>query len=148
MYESLGAKSETVKQVYPRMLYGRAVEHINDQQLVQADNLLDKLIAAPYNTPVLQFAYFWKGEIALRNNNPDAAIEYFNNYLLNPISNGDVNVTDAKYNLGFAYFTKENYRQALSFFEQVTKTVSSASSPIQQDAYIQKRRQLFYEPEL
>ncbi len=143
LYESLGAKSETVKQVYPRMLYGRAVEYINDQQLVQADNMLDKLIAAPYNTPVLQFAYFLKGEIALRNNNPDAAIEYFNNYLLNPISSGEVNVTDAKYNLGFAYFTKENYRQALGFFEQVTKTISSASSPIQQDAYVRSADSYF-----
>ena len=143
LYESLGAKSETVKQVYPRMLYGRAVEHINDQQLVQAEALLDKLFAAPYNTQVLNYANFWKGEIAMRSNNVDNAIEYYTKYLQSPQISGEVNTANAKYNLGYAYFIKENYRQALTYFEQITRSVSNTSTPVEQDAYVRSADSYF-----
>ncbi len=143
LYESLGAKSESVKQVYPRMLYGRAVEYINDQQLVQAEALLDKLIASPYNTQVLPFATFWKGEIAMRNNNVDNAIDYYGKYLQSPQTSGEVNAANAKYNLGYAYFTKENYRQALTYFEQITRSINSSSTPVEQDAYIRSADSYF-----
>ena len=136
LYESLKDKSETVKQVYPKILYGRAVELVNDQQLAQADAMLNNLLAQPYNNVQLPYTHFWKGEIAYRQNNVDAAIEHFNNYLKNPATNGEVNVTNARYNLGHAYFKKENYRQALGFFEQVTKTLTNNSSAIEQDSYL------------
>ena len=143
LYESLGVKSETVKRVYPRMLYGRAVEYINDQQLLQADELLNKLIAEPYNSAQLPLAYFWKGEIASRTNNIDNAIEYFNTYLKNPTTSGEVNIANARYNLGHAYFRKENYRQALGYFEQITKSISPGSSPVEQDAYLRSADSYF-----
>ena len=143
LYESLGAKSETVKQVYPRMLYGRAVEYINDQQLLQAEALLDKLIASPYNTQVLPYANFWKGEIAMRSNNVDNAIDYYSKYLQSPQTSGEVNSANAKYNLGYAYFTKENYRQALTYFEQITRSINSASTPVEQDAYVRSADSYF-----
>jgi TolA-binding protein len=143
LYESLNGKSESVKRVFPRILYGRAVELINDQQLVKADELLNDLIAQPYNTSQLPLAYFWKGEIASRMNNADGAIEYYNNYLKNPMNSGEVNIANARYNLGHAYFTKENYRQALGFFEQVTRTVNTSSTPVEQDAYVRSADSYF-----
>ncbi len=136
LYESLKGKSENVKRVYPKILYGRAVELINDQQLGQADAMLNELLAQPYNTVQLPFAYFWKGEIAYRQNNTDVAIEYLEKYLKSPATNGEVNVVNAKYNLGHAYFKKENYRQALGYFEQVTKTIGPNASAIEQDAFV------------
>lgn len=136
LYESLPAKSETVKRVYPRMLYGRAVEHINDQQLGEADQLLNKILEAPYNQAQLPLAYFWKGEIAFRNNNPDAAITYLNQYLQQPVTAGEVNPNHARYNMGYAYLQKENYRQALGYFEQVTKVLQAGASAVEQDAYV------------
>src|SRR5215210_2323591 len=136
LYESLQGKSESVKRVYPKILYGRAVEYINEQQLVQADGLLNDVLHAPYSTAVLPYVYFWKGEIAYRLNNPDLTIEHLTNYLKNPATSGEVNVTNAKYDLGHAYMQKENYRQALDYFEQVTRQISSGSSAIEQDAYL------------
>ena len=136
LYQSLQGKSENVRRVYPKILYGRAVELINDQQLNQADAMLNELIAQPYNATQLPFAHFWKGEIAFRQNNPDAAIEHWNNYLKNPAANGEVNTTNARYNLGNAHFQKGNYRQALGYFEQVSKSVHGNSTPIEQDAYV------------
>ena len=64
LYESLGNKSDHVIKLYPRLLYGSAVELINDQQIEKADELLTKLLQVPYNTVQLPLANFWKGEIA------------------------------------------------------------------------------------
>lgn len=136
LYESLPGKSETVKRVYPKILYGRAVELINEQQLDKADALLDDVLKAPYNTAELPYAYFWKGEIAYRTNKVDQAIEYLNNYLKNPATTGEVNVINAKYDLGHANLQKENYRQALGYFEQVAKKVDKSSTAVEQDAYL------------
>jgi TolA-binding protein len=136
LYNSLGGKSENVKRVFPKILYGRAVELINEQQLLKADALLDDVIKAPYNSAQLPYAYFWKGEIAYRNKNYDLAIEDLNNYLKTPVTNGEVNVTNARYDLGHAYLQKENYKQALSYFEQVARNVSASSSSVEQDAYL------------
>ncbi len=49
LFQSLTNQSQTVKRVFPRILYGRAVELINDQQLQQADDLLNRVFAVPFN---------------------------------------------------------------------------------------------------
>ncbi len=136
LFESLNVKTEIAKQIYPRILYGRAVEMINDQQLENADVLLTKLIAAPYNEKQIQLAYFWKGEIAYRNNNLQEAINYFVNYLKNPQTNGEVNATNAKYNLAYCLLKKEQFTNALTYFQQVSSSVSTAATALEQDAYV------------
>jgi tetratricopeptide (TPR) repeat protein len=136
LFESLSAQSENVKKVYPRVLYGRAVELINDQQLAQAQELIDRLLTVPYNTNWLPYANFWKGEIGYRSNRNDQAITYLNKYLAAPQSAGEVNPANARYTLGYAHMNSEQYRQALGIFEQITKTLSPNSSNVEQDAYL------------
>lgn len=136
LYTSLKGKSESVKKVYPKIMYGRAVEYLNDQQIASADSLFDEIIKAPYNIAQLPYIYFWKGEIAYRMNNIDKSIDYLGNYMKSPVTNGEVNVTNARYDLGHAYMQKESYRQALGYFEQVAKKITPTSSSIEQDAYL------------
>ena len=136
LYESLGVKSDNAIKLYPRLLYGSSVELINDQQIEKADSLLTKLLTVPYNNAQLPLTYFWKGEIAYRNGNIDPSITYFLNYLKRPVSNGEVNITNARYSLGYGYLKQENYVAAKENFEQVTKTISPTSTSIQQDAFI------------
>lgn len=136
LYESLQGKSESVKRAYPKILYGRAVEFINEQQLLKADTLLTLLLSSPYNAAQVPYAHFWKGEIAYRTNKIDEAIDHLTTYLKNTATSGEVNVTNARYDLGHAYLQKENYKQALSLFEQITKQVNPKSNSIEQDAYL------------
>lgn len=136
LFESLPTQSENVKKVYPRILYGRAVELINDQQISKADALLNKLLTVPYNAALLPYTNFWKGEICYRTNRVDEAITYLNNYLKNPQQSGEANLQNAKYTLGYCLLKQEQYRQALSYFEQVVRTVSTSSTNIEQDAYL------------
>ncbi|MCE3281530.1 MAG: tetratricopeptide repeat protein, partial [Chitinophagaceae bacterium] len=136
LFESLSAQSENVKKVYPRVLYGRAVELVNDQQLTKAEELIDRLMTVPYNTALLPYANFWKGEIGFRTNRPDQAITFLNRYLTNPQTNEEVNPSHARYTLGYAHLNAGQYRQALGFFEQVAKTITASSTSVQHDAYL------------
>lgn len=136
LFESLPVQSENVKKIYPRILYGRAVELLNDQHTNEADALLTRILQVPYNETQLPYAYFWKGEIAYRNGNIDQAIQYDNAYLKNPVVLGEVNPVNAHYNLGYALLKKEMYSEALSNFQQVARNISFNPTPIELDAYI------------
>ncbi len=137
LIEGLKNPSDAAKKLYPRVLYGRAMEMINDEALNEADALLDKILKDQYNASVLPASQFWKGEIAYRQNNIDNAIKYFNLYLAGPAyQSGEVNPANARYNLGYSYLRKENYKVAQSFFDQVAKPIALNSTDMVQDAYL------------
>lgn len=128
--------SALARQVYPRILYGRATELINDGRLDEARDLLNRAEKAPNNTPVLPLIQFWKGELAYRANNIDEAIRYYFDYLRSGMVSGDVTPSNAKYNLGYCFLKKENYNQAAGFFEEIVKTPRINSPALEQDAYV------------
>ena len=136
LIEGIQNPSENAQRLYPRILYGRATEFINDGMLVSANELLDKAIKLPYNESILSLIQFWKGEISYRMNKLDDAIRFLFDYMKNPVTNGEVNPTNARYDLGYAFLKKENYRQSLSFFEQIVKSPQINSSQMEQDAYM------------
>lgn len=137
LLEKLSNLSPAAKKIYPKVLYGRAIELINDGNSGLAEPLLDKILKTQENESVLPGTYFWKGEIAFQNGNIDAAIKYLNNYLvLSPNQAGELNPINAKYNLGYCYLKKENYSLALDFFDQVAKQVSINASDIVKDAFL------------
>ncbi len=137
LYESIQNPAPALQKVYPRILYGKAIENINDQQLTKADELLNKIIADPNAGNILPYSNFWKGEIAYRQQRFDDAIKYLSVFIQsNAATQGEANMQTARYTAAYSYLQKENYKQALSYFEQVTKTVTSGSSSLLQDAYL------------
>ena len=136
LLDSLDHPSQNARRLYPRILYGRATELVNDGMLLNANELLDKALKDPNNTGVLPYINFWKGEISYRLARIDDAIRYYLEYLKSSVVNGEVSPANARYNLGYCFLKKENYRQAQGFFEQVARTPTLSSSPMEQDAYI------------
>jgi TolA-binding protein len=135
LYQSFDKPTASMQKVYPRILYGKAVEYINDQQIILADSLLTKVLALPTSS-VTPYANFWKGEIAYRQLNYDDAIRHLNAYLdSHAAAQGEANPTTAKYDIGYCWLKKENYHQALPYFEQIGKSSSSAPA-LDQDAYV------------
>lgn len=135
--DKLPTQSESVKRMYPKILYGRAMELINDQDFPAAKALLDKALNTPFNMQILPFVNFWEGELAYRQNQLDEAILFYNEYLRNPsYSSGEVSSIHARYNLGYCYYRRENYQQAASYFGEVAKNPSINARPVEQDAYI------------
>ncbi len=136
LMEGMKNPSLSAKQLYPKILYGRATELINDGELPAASALLSKAEKDPFNAPVLPLVQFWKGEVAYRTNNLDEAIRYYFEYLKSGMVSGEVSPQNAKYNLGYCFLKKENYPQALGFFEQIITNPKINASSIEQDAYV------------
>ncbi len=137
LLESLKYPTTNTKKLVPRILYGRATELINDGRLDEAETLLDRALRDPNNATVLPLVNFWKGELAYRKNDVDAAIRFYNAYLDGGApSSGEASERTAKYNLGYAYHRKENYGVAKSFFEPLSRSVALNSDPVTQDAYV------------
>jgi tetratricopeptide (TPR) repeat protein len=144
LYESFDRPTPAMQKVYPRILYGKATELINDQQLRSADELLTKILQDPNAGKVLPYANFWKGEIAYRQGHYDDAIRYATAYLQSAaFSQGEASPVSAKYLLGYSYLKKENYPQASNYFQQVAANVSSQSSSMEQDAYVRSADSYF-----
>ena len=137
LLEGLKKPSENAKKLYPRILYGRSTELINDGRLAEADALLDKALADPNNGSVLPLLNFWKGELSYRNNKLDDAIKYYHEYVkAGAPASGEANLNNVRYNLGYAYLRKENYPVAVTYFEPFSRNPSLSSNSFTQDAYI------------
>ncbi len=135
LYRSFKNPTPSMQKVYPRILYGRAVEYMNDQQLASADQLFSDIISMPASM-VTPYAHFWKGEISYRNEKYDEAIRYLMLYLQSNVSaQGEATPFAAKYDLGYSWLKKENYKQALGYFEPVAKYNTTALLT-EQDAYV------------
>ncbi|HEY2347627.1 MAG TPA: tetratricopeptide repeat protein [Puia sp.] len=136
LMDSVKNPSNSARQLKARILYGRATELINDGMLTNAAELLDRASREPNNNELLPFINFWKGEIAYRTNHLDDAIPFFVEYLKTPEQRGEVNPVNAKYSLGYCYMKKENYKEALNYFQQVTRNPGIHATPLEQDAFI------------
>ncbi len=137
LLENLRNPSQNTRRLLPRILYARATEMINDGQLQEAETLLDRAMRDQNNASVLPLIHFWKGELAYRKNNLDAAIQHFNAYLNGGApASGEATSANARYNLGYVYYRKENYAVAQTYFEPISRNAGLAADPITQDAYV------------
>jgi len=142
LYESFSKPTAAMQNVYPRILYGRAIEYFNDQQIIQADELFSKILKLPASS-ITPYANFWKGEIAYRIPDYDAAIRYLSFYLQSgAVAQGEATPATAKYDLGYCWMKKENYRQSLANFEAIAKSAITAT-PVEQDAYVRSADNYF-----
>ena len=136
LYESFDKPTASMQKVYPKLLFGKATEYINDGKITQADDLLSKIIRDPNAGQVLPFANFWKAEIAYKLGRYDDAVRYMNAYLETGGYQGEANPDAAKYVLGYAYLKTENYPLALANFKDISSALTSQSSTLAQDAYV------------
>lgn len=137
LLDKMNNPTPNAKRLYPRILYGRATELVNDGRLADAEALLDKALKDPNNGSILPLLSFWKAEVAYRSNRLDDAIKYYNAYMSGGApTSGEANPLNGRYNLGYCYLRKENYAVALTFFEPLSRNAGLASDALTQDAYI------------
>ncbi len=137
MYESLKSPSITAQKVYSSLLYGKAIQLFNDQNLAESDAVFNKLMQTPYAEKLLPHSKFWRGEIAYREKRYDDAIKFLIGFVQsNPTGLNESNLLNCRYTLGYSYFQKGLYKNALQQFELIGKTISKSSGSLQVDAYV------------
>ena len=135
--ETIPNPSAALTKLLPSLYYGRAMENITDLNYTQAETLLQKIITTNTNPNLTSSAKFWLMELAQLANNCNAAISYGNQYLQPPtFSNKEVNTTNAKYTIAYAYYNQAKYTEALPYFEAVVASNSNANNVHYEDAYI------------
>lgn len=127
------------RQISQKITFGRAMQLINDNQLQEADKLLDQSLENPVNPVFQQLAYFWKGEIALRMHDYRLGAsdieKYFSLGSINsPAALGEANMQTAHYNLGYCYLQQGQYSRALQQFQQAQTPYGNLGSKIASDA--------------
>src|SRR5690606_33035074 len=105
-------------------------------KLQEADALFTQIIGDPNSGTIANLAQFWKGEIAYRQSRPEDAIKHLNEYLKAGRMEGEANVTNANYILGYSNLELENYSAAIDHFKRVSSSISSQSSNLAQDAFV------------
>lgn len=149
LYQAMDKPTVAMQKVYPTILYGKAIEYVNDQQLVRADELFTKIIADKYSVNTAVYANFWKGEIAYREQRYDDAVRYLTVFVqANVPTQGEANQQTAKYNIAYSKFQKEDYKGASGYFEQVAKSVSASSTAMEQDAYVRNSDAYYMQKDL
>ncbi|WP_447641348.1 MULTISPECIES: tetratricopeptide repeat protein [Chitinophagaceae] len=148
LIDKTGTKSDLVQKVYPRVLYGRAVEYLNDGQTSNAGAIFQRILDLPYSEQERPLCYFWLGEVNNREGKYDVAIKNLNTYLQSPKESDDVNMVNAYYTLGYSYLRSNQYEKALTAFQKVAPSISDNSSPVVQDAYLRQADCYFMQKQL
>ena len=137
VYATLNNPTLSQQKVYAKLLYGKAIQLINDQQINDADGLLNSILK---NTPasiITSYAAFWKGEIAYRQQKYDTCISFTATFLDSKVPpQGEANFSHAKYNLGYSYFQKEQFKLALTQFSLIVIEPTINSTSIEQDVFV------------
>jgi len=137
VYSNIPNPTPAMQKVYAKLLFGKAIQLINDQQINAAVEFLNKIICCNSNSEVMPYASFWKGELCYRLQKYDSSIYYLNSFIDSKASSqGEANYSHAKYNIGYAYFQKEQFKQALNQFNPIAKDLSATSSAFEQDVSI------------
>jgi pentatricopeptide repeat protein len=119
-----------------RVYFGRGMELVNDLDYAQADAMMTNAAQQKDN---IYFgpAVFWRGELAYRAEKYDAAITFFSNYLAsNSISLAEANESNALYSLGYAYFEKEDYKKALTYFDRINYNNSDVNISVRREVQL------------
>ena len=130
LYQSMDRPTVAMQKVFPTILYGKAIEYVNDQQLARADELFAKIITDANAGKTAFYSNFWRGEIAYRQQRYDDAVRFLTIFLqANVPTQGEADPQTAKYDIAYSKFQKEDYKGASGYFEQVAKSVSATHLP-------------------
>jgi tetratricopeptide (TPR) repeat protein len=119
MLGKVDLSNPVVKNIIPRIYYGRALELMYDVQYDASENMF-KLLNAHTQSSYYRLSLFWMGEIAFRKNDFGSSAKFLQQYLSNPsTTSGDANELNAYYNLGYCFYEMEDFKKAIPYFEKV-----------------------------
>jgi tetratricopeptide (TPR) repeat protein len=134
LMERLPSSSASVRNIAPRIYFGRALELMNDVQYDLADQMFMKLSTFKNSSFYLP-SLFWRGEISFRKQEYDNCIRLLTEFVKSPVKSiGEASLENAWYNLGYSLFEKEEYENAGVWFEKIYTAAPSADPELKLEA--------------
>lgn len=138
VYSTLSKTSVSAQKVYSRLLYGKAMQWMDEQKWSEADSLFVRILELGVAAEIIPYARFWSGELAYRQKNYNRAVDLLTVFISgNHPPLGEANGTHAKYTAGYAWIQKANYANALALFESINDW-RSLYAGLKQDLLIRK----------
>ncbi|MFY0627354.1 MAG: tetratricopeptide repeat protein [Reichenbachiella sp.] len=115
--ESLLSLTNSIKRVYQRVTFIKAMSLFNDKKFKESSEIFQKSLVYNADPLITQKSFYWMGEcLSVMQNDKDAIFYY------RSVKNDDaILYQKAKYGLGYAYFNLKNYDDALVTFSKLQK---------------------------
>ena len=123
-YDLMASNKKTVDQeTYQAVAYNLAVESYQQEDFKKAKDLFKMTMDKNGKTILGLRAAYWLGELAYNGGDFDTALSLFQNVKLNKEFNSASESHLIDYAMGYAYFSKENFKNAADAFETALKSL-------------------------
>ncbi|PCJ84753.1 MAG: hypothetical protein COA57_08665 [Flavobacteriales bacterium] len=119
--EAMGNLDIRLQGAYQNVAYNRAVELFSNREFVPAIAHFEKANKYPIDPSLNTQGYYWKGEAFYRIRDYDKSIANYEQYIYEPRAILQSEFANSNYNLGYAYFKKEDYKNASLWFRKYVK---------------------------
>ncbi len=138
-YESLTKiqdKNSEIKEAYQRVAFFRGLELYGDLQFGEALDMFDiSLQQDGYDGEIRARALYWKAETMYRQADYSAALELYNEFLLEPAAYSRQEYNIAHYNVAYSYFNLKDYGRAARWFRKYEALIKGSGSILMADTY-------------
>ncbi|WP_417887155.1 tetratricopeptide repeat protein [Zunongwangia sp.] len=123
------------KVAYQKVAYYYGLELYKDGDFYKAIENFDKALKEPRDLQITAKATYWKAESQYNVNKIDDAIIGYKLFEGMSAANGTPEMENLNYNLGYAYFKKNEYKNAITYFKKFAN--NDANEPAKKyDAYL------------
>jgi len=134
--ESVENKNNKLKEAYQKILFYRAAELFNMQDLDGSLGLYSKAAELAFDETIRAESLYWIGEIFYMQKNYWAALKYYKDFLGSNQAKKTTFYADAYYNLGYTYFNRKEYPEAIVQFTKFMEAEMGSDPILVSDAYL------------
>jgi len=134
--ENVDTKNPSLEAAYQKILFYRAIELFNSNELDQAIALFKKASGFSYDDLVRCESNFWIGESFYRQDNLWGTIKYTNDFLASSRAKQSEHYGKAYYNLGYSHFLRKEYSDAITNFKKYSDISKGQDARLWSDAML------------
>lgn len=113
------------KQAYQKVAYYYGLQLYEDGNYAEAINNFEKALSEPRDQKITAKATFWKAESEYNINRIDDAIIGYKEFSGMNAASGTDELENLDYNLGYAYFKKNEYARAIEYFKRYAENTNN-----------------------
>ncbi len=133
--ETIKMLTPELKQTHQKVAYYYGIDLFNNMQYDEAIKLFDRSLTYIFDKNVRALSIYWKAEAYYRSKQYQKAIDSYQDYIFEPGSIGKSEVSDATYNVGYAYYKLTDYPNSILWFRKFATFIPKTDPKKINDAY-------------
>ncbi|MBW6460033.1 MAG: tetratricopeptide repeat protein [Bacteroidales bacterium] len=134
--EAIERKNPRLQAAYQKILFYRAAELFNLNDLQGSLDLYKKAAELNHDDMIRNDALYWSGEISYRQNNLAAAIKYYKDFLNSSQARRSAEYANAFYSLGYVHFNRKEHGEAITQFNKYLEVSQGKDRKLASDSYL------------